>query len=240
MVEEVTPLVCSPSPRDIPDVKKAWNTLPYDKLFAKYYLEQDAYRLLQEYFMDHEQYNYMVIAPDDLVLNRDGFDRLVWDLEQYRYPALAGVCNFSYHDRTRYTCGPSINGGPQTHTLESLQKEIEKQNSDIITVGMEGFSCLFIHREVFENNPKAIKGMPFSSMDWGFAHSCYWDKVTIRVDTQVQFEHLANRANQPGSKAVVFENFYRGIKKPKMVFEPGDGSAIITVKEEDHVAVLPV
>jgi len=211
--------------------------IPYDKLYAKYYLEGDAYRLLQEYFLDHTDYNYMVIAPDDLVLNKEGVDLLIKDIEQFEYPALAGICNFSYHDRTRYACGPSINGGPTSHSLESLKQEVAK-NGPIIRVGMEAFSCLFIKREILEEHyPGLIKPMPISSFDWGFSHACHWKNIPIRVDTRAQFLHLANRA---GKEGIVFENFFRGIKLPQMIFEPADGSMIVKVRQEDRVAVLPM
>src|SRR5215469_16142921 len=230
---QIRPLFCSPSPRDIPEFKRAMWDIPYDKLFAKYYLEHDAYRLLVGYFLDHTDYNYMVVTPDDLVINREGVELLVKDLEEHPYPALAGICNFSYQLRNRYACGPSINGGPTNHTEESLNEEIRKQGP-IIRVGMEGFSCLFIHRQVLENNPKAIKGMPYSSFDWGFCHSCHWDKVPIYVDTRAKFLHLANRL--AGDTFVDSrECFMRGVKLPCILFEPADGSMIATIRQEREV-----
>lgn len=238
---KVIPLFCSPSPRDIPDVKRAMWTIPYDKLWAKYYLELSAYRLLQGYFLDHKQYNYMVIVPDDLIINKEGVDLLVKDLEEYEYPVLSGVCNWSWQRKDRYTCGPTINGGPTTHTEETLQEEVRKQGSPIIKVGMEGFSCMFIHRRVLERFPEAIKGMPFSSLDWGFCHSCYHNKIPVRVDTRAKFVHLASRAKEGMDVDIgMRECFFRGRKIPKMVFEPGDGSMIATIREESHVAVLPL
>jgi hypothetical protein len=202
------------------------NELPYDKLFAKYYEEIDAYRELKTYFMEHKEYTHMVIIPDDLIVHRDGFELLMRDLQEFDYPALEGICNVNYGEDDRFACGPTINGGPTFFNTKTLQLEKEKQGSEIIQVGSESFCCVFIKRDIIEKYPHAIRGMPNSSFDWGFGTTCYWEHIPMRVDTRAKFLHLAGRARG------YLEHFYRGRKNPRLIFEDGKGTVVATIKQE--------
>jgi hypothetical protein len=205
------------------------NKLHYDRLYAKYYPEAVAYKELQAYFLAHPEYTHMVVLPDDLIVRPEDFEQLKADVEQYDYPALAGICHIHYHEKDTFICGPSLNGGPTYFTRETLGQEVRKQGSHIIRVEFEGFACTFIKRDVLVKYPDSIKGMPVGSFDWGFSHSCYWNKVPIHVDTSVYLVHLGQRL--PGRQ----EYWGKGVKQPVVRFEDARGSLIATVKRGENL-----
>lgn len=201
------------------------NKLPYDKLYAKYFAEPDAYKELTQYFLEHKDYTHMCIIPDDLIVDRVGFEILMLDLQEHDYPALEGICNLSFHQTDKFACGPTISGGPSFFSEQSLKLEIEKQHSEIIQVQSESFCCLFIRRDMLEKYPHLIKGMPNTSFDWGFSTTCFMEGIPMRVDTRARFLHLAGRAQG------YLEYFYRGKKVPCVRFEDGQGRWTTTVKQ---------
>jgi hypothetical protein len=220
----VRPLICSASPREIPEFIEAMNKLPYDKCMAKYYYEAEAYKELLEYFLAHKDYTHMAIIPDDLVVHREGFELLKQDLEEHDYPVLEGICNLLYNDTER--CGPTLNGGPSFYTKDALLEVVEKQG-DIIQVVSEGFACLFIRRDILEKHPDALRGMPNTntSFDWAFSLTCLQKGIPIRVDTRAGFLHLAGR------DPAYLEHWYRGKRIPRVMFSDGQGTVIETVKK---------
>jgi len=92
-LKEWKPLLCSPSPRNIPEVLEAHRRLPYDKLYAKYFIEGDAYWHLRNFFLKSKEYTHMILIPDDLVVLPQDMEQLWYDLQEYDYPILSGMCN---------------------------------------------------------------------------------------------------------------------------------------------------
>jgi hypothetical protein len=86
----MNPLIFVPSPRDIPEFLEATAKIECDKLWLKYYNEDDAYRMAREWFLKNEQYTHLVILPDDLIITQSNFDTLLDDAEYYE--VVSGWC----------------------------------------------------------------------------------------------------------------------------------------------------
>lgn len=97
------PCLCSPSPRDIPEVLEAHTKLKCDKLYAKYFIEREAYWHLRNFFLHADQeYTHMILAPDDLVITPEDYNQLVEDIKKYNYPIISGICNVDQQDYKDY------------------------------------------------------------------------------------------------------------------------------------------
>lgn len=73
------PLIFIPSPRDLPEFIEATTKIKYDKLWSKYYNEDDAYRLGRYWFSEHPEYTHFVVLPDDLIVTNDDIEQLMND-----------------------------------------------------------------------------------------------------------------------------------------------------------------
>jgi len=77
----MNPLIFIPSPRDLEEFKEATSKLKYDKIWLKYYNEDDAYRLGRDWFLQHPQYTHFIILPDDLIVTQKDLFNLVVDTD---------------------------------------------------------------------------------------------------------------------------------------------------------------
>lgn len=211
--KDIKPLLCSASPRDIEDVLKHRAKIPYDKFYAKYHKEADAYKILRDYFLTHfgpsGDYTHMCIVPDDLVVKTEHIEWLLHDLQELDYPILAGVCNLDWQHQDLYSpCWKLTMDG--FFKEEDLQAEPPIKNPEY-----EGFACTFIRRDVLEKF--ALDGFNHTgvSFDLGLAVECYRRNIPIHVDCRVKMMHLKNRLDN-GS----LENCFIGKKPPSTLFEP--------------------
>lgn len=211
----VNTLICSPSPRDISDVKVEMDKVVSDKAFAKYYPEKEAYSLLRDYFLDHKTYTHMVIAPDDLIVTPRAFNTLKTDIMLNDFPVLAGLCNLFYSDiiahtnyllmAKRYACAFHMNKQDWL-TDESIHAIYKETKDHFFKVEHEGFACTFIRRDVVEQIP--FHGEPTTSFDIAFSRDCMKKGIPIRVNILVRMAHLANRFNR-------YEKWGRDLKHPR-------------------------
>lgn len=200
---QTNPLIISGSPRDIPEVRDITLQIQYDKLLAKYYSEADAYRLLQNFFLEHKEYTHAVICPDDLVVDPTYFNVLKWDVEQLNPPYLAGICPLQWGSH-QYACGmtPAHEVGPY-HYMEDRDIEYERarQKSPILRVMWEGFACAWIRRDVLEKiSLRAVSGS--MGFDVAFSYDCINHGIPQYVDSAVKLVHLKNKPFQAWSGAL--------------------------------------
>jgi hypothetical protein len=184
---EVKPLMCSASPRDIPDVLDPRKDIPCDKLWAKYYSEADAYKILRESFLEKKEYTHMIIAPDDLIIRRRDFEDLMQDLYRVDYPILSGVCNLDWQTMNKY-------GASYETDLESWFTDADLAGEPIKKVVYEGFACTIIRRDVVERI--ILDGFHHTcwAFDFGLALDCWTENIPIYVDCRVFMVHLKHRA----------------------------------------------
>jgi hypothetical protein len=108
---KINPLVCSPSPRDLPEFYHFFNKITrFDKYQVKYYYEINAYTNIRDYFLAHEEYTHLVLYPDDLLATNDDFDILIKDIEEYDYPTISGICNLTYIQMDLISACPTLPG----------------------------------------------------------------------------------------------------------------------------------
>ncbi len=65
----------------------------HDIMQCNYYTRRQALRMIREYFIENKEYTHMATLADDLIVTKGVLDILEWDINQYNYPVLCGVCN---------------------------------------------------------------------------------------------------------------------------------------------------
>lgn len=214
------PLFCSPSPRDIEEVTKCHQNLPYDRLYAKYFVEREAYYHLRSFFLQNEEYTHLVLIPDDLVFTMEDVEQLKADLAAFDYPVLSGICNvdmdenkdkWSITENLPHPVRPLKRIDAKENkvrrwygwrwyswfTDKTLQEEKERQKSDIIRVQHSGFALQVIRRDIVDQIDfmtdaveNGIAESETSSVDIMFSNSCGKEGIPIYADTRVQTLHL--------------------------------------------------
>lgn len=202
-------MLCCPSPRNIDEVYEELKLTGYNRLYAKYYPEKTAYRLLQKYFIDHQEYTHLVICPDDLIIKKEHTDKLIQDLRDNDYPVLSGVCNvdqgankdflnitYNLPHPTRTVPERKVIGWRHYHWIH----KDTKFSNPVLPVLFSGFACMFLRRDVVERyrftddarqngTPSLITG----AIDVMFANVCAIEHIPQMVDTTVRMEHLKGK-----------------------------------------------
>jgi hypothetical protein len=200
-------LLVSPSPRDIPDVKNALDKIPCDKLFAKYYKQPEAYKLMRNFFLERKEYDYIAIVPDDLIVTPIDYMTLLEDLFRYNYPAIGGICNNHYETTGRRSNEFNVAwtlAGPGWYwwTGEEIADNIKKKGP-IHKVEFLGFGFIFIRRDIVEAMEfRGAMDSGNAAFDLGFAFDCKERNIPIHVDLRVNMDHLKWRAGY-----AVYENW---------------------------------
>lgn len=200
-----------PSPRNIPDVIKWWDQIPYDKLIEKYRMPLDAYTNAKNYFLEHKQYTHLVICPDDLEVTPDAIEQLIDDVEFFGFDVIAGMCNIDETQPDTYAIQPIgsqvyTNNHPDC-TFGSWYHKEDKPilpKKDIIQVGFAGFTCEMISRRVLEKvSLEGASNGKQGNFDWNFTRECHELGVPIMVDTRVLLYH---RRLEQSKQAKAFKN----------------------------------
>jgi len=180
-----------PSPRDIPQVKKSWVGLPFDKYIVKYYAEPEAYKIFKEFFLEHKQYSHLAVCPDDLELNKDMVVELWMAINEYDYPVLSGYSNLSETQPNIYCI---MNYIADTEAPPASEGSFFERNGlpegRFFKVKHSGFGCQIIRRDVFEKvSWKGSCNEGNGNFDWQFSKDCYRLKIPIMIDSKALFYH---------------------------------------------------
>jgi len=210
---KVKPLVCIPSPRDIPDFLEAIKKIPADKYWVKYYPQPEAYDMLRDFFLDHLEYNFMALLPDDLIPTKAAFNILCHDLKWYNLPVLSGICNIDWARQNIYNVRRSFTTAPEDYfvTDKTLGEIIQRERGPIIPVKSTNFSWYFIRRDVVHQVP--FKG----GVDQEFDKDCERLGIPIHCDLSAKMLH---RSNVLGDMS--FEHMYLNIKPATTIYEKWD------------------
>jgi hypothetical protein len=248
------PLLASPSPRDVPRTKEALQQIPYDKLWVKYYPENEAYPRIQDYFLRHKEYSHLVLCADDLLVEKQHFDALAKSVkaDPQKYQVLSGVCNLDMVPGNEYilavtTLFPPPN--PRRHTSgfrygfmdlrgrnygRKSAKEEDKVPcpTGIEKVAFSGFPCMFISRSILERLTLRTDyeynlqyKLPGSSVDTVFCWDCFNNGIDIYADFSVRMLHLRGWED-PSMELLV------GKKEPTMM-------TFLTNKEKER-QIVPI
>lgn len=218
-------LICVPSPRDISEFQEALDELnkEYDVFLAKYYERVEAYRKIREFILSHKQYRVVALIPDDLIVTKDGLEKLLEHHVKYPNAVISGICNFDMYRNSNKYCFrvkgdygsyPKINELDKYLALYKARPYNGEEN--LYKVTFNGFACVIIPRKIVEKIPFRTKipyGQGGSSVNEFFCGDCIENGIDLLADISVRFQHLAYRL-----KRNELENSGVGIKDPYIIF----------------------
>lgn len=216
-------LLCYPSPRDIPSVLAESDILgkSYDRLFAKYMPQKEAYAALQSYFLQYTEYTHLVICPDDLLVKSENVARLETHLKAWDYQVLSGVCNIDMKDLDTLAVARNV---PALRTQEGQRHydffKNRKWYQGIHHVGFSGFCLMAIRRDVvekiaLEGDGKYNDGAIDQAFDVVFANRCEELDIPIFADFSNFMIHYRHGGEiMVGKKPPELRFIQKGVKGP--------------------------
>ncbi len=211
------PLICVPSPRDIPIIKKALHSIEeYDKLWIKYSPEHISYPIMRNEFLknDHRKYTHLVICPDDLLIDdKNKLKLLLDDAQKLGDKAiLSGYCNVDTTDNAIYAnvTQYDVSSERPDRTYEWLTlEELESRNKSnfLIEVKFSGFALMVIPRSAVEQIPfrNDSSSGKFDNngccVDVMFCNDALKKGYKLFVDTRVRLQHL--KYNETSTAALI-------------------------------------
>ena len=196
-------LLCRGSPRqNIQEVEELNPILPCDKLICTFTPEFQAYKKMRDYFLSKD-YDYMVLATDDIVVRPEHVIQLESDLIKNNYQVLSGLMNVD-------ECDWNNPKGNINICTELALKDKKLRNyywftydslpqQDIFQVKFSGFPLMVVRRDIIEKYEFAGdaifkgKGMEFgASLDFVFCWFCHENNIPIFVDKRISMQHLRN------------------------------------------------
>lgn len=224
-------LVAVPSPRDLKVFDDALAKLNVDKLIVKYYWEFQAYEIIQQQFLAHKEYTHLCLIADDLIVEQQHLNQLMFDIGVYDFPVVCGLCNLDQspeHKGMLNVCidhMPSIarnqNDRSYVWLVEGSEQHLEllaNKHPPIIKVLFAGFPCMVIARDVVEQftfkddrapaTPGKNIGCCVDVMTCADLHDL---EIPIHCDLRVQMNHLKISDSAIEGRQV-------GIKNPHFYF----------------------
>lgn len=189
------------SPRaNIPEVEDENSKINCDKLLVQYYSEIPAYKIMRDFFLKND-YDYLVLATDDIVVKPEHIERLKQSLETSGLPVLSGMMNVDQHEYLKEDGNLNI-----CYELALKDKKLRYYNwikrnelpdKEFFQVKFAGFGLTAIRRDIIERYEFAGdgifkgKGMSFgASLDFVFCWWCHENQVPVWVDSKIDMQHL--------------------------------------------------
>jgi len=190
---KVKPLLVILSPRDIPWLEEQTNKIDYvDKLWIKYYTEEEADKIATEYFLNHPEYTHIIINADDAKQEYNHIAMLVADYKKYGFPIITGCCcqnkinNRDLHlNLTLNQVISSLNDKP---VYLHLSNEMRFLNG-IIRVWFQGNATPLIERDIFIKLG-GLKPITKWQTDLRFSYMAWKEKIPQFVDLRCYMEHF--------------------------------------------------
>jgi hypothetical protein len=185
-------LIGIPSPRDIGLFKEHTAKLKPDRLWIKYHESYDAYMFMMDYFLQHIEYDYLCVLPDDLLVTQKDIDILTEDIRDYECPVVCGYCNMDAR-RTDLTniCVDDLVDPLNTYARHDwlLSDSPLLQGKKPFKVKFAGFPLMMIRNDILNKIPfRIVKGGRFA--DTLFCYDCHLNDISILMDPRVKMEHL--------------------------------------------------
>lgn len=206
----INPLIFIPSPRDLPVFLEATAKINCDKLWLKYYNQEDAYRMARDWFLPNKQYTHLVILPDDLIITQENFDILSKGAEIF--DTISGWCRNTIRFTEFWKGDPETEeqadssfstsslppDPPYTGTYEGYHFTSLKTVQELIDFGVtyigvkfSGFPLQFMSRKIVEQ-------IPFRTSLGCCVDSCLaldLDKLGFKqfVDVRVRTTHIQTK-----------------------------------------------
>ena len=188
------------SPRsDIDEVERYNDKLPCDTIIIRHEREIPAYRQAREYFLSHPEYDYLVLATDDIVVLPEHIKLLQHDLEVKPYPVLSGMMNVDEVDwpEGRQNICNKLPNKLRTARNWKFIKNTSMPLKSIFMVAFAGFALTAIHRDVIRqiqfSGDGEYRGQDRkhgASLDLVFGYDCKDLNIPIFVDKRIKMQHL--------------------------------------------------
>jgi len=185
-----------------PDILNELSKIPCDKLILEYYPYPHPHNIARDFFLEHAEYTHLIIQPQDLLVTKENYDNLVYDILVMDYPVLSGVCNVDRPDTNYFYYWNICKTCPDRNYLKRRYDYFPKcKNSlGIVQVGFSGFPFTFIRRDVIErhtiNGDWIFEGSIHRNNgiapDCLFCNNCKDAGIKIMADTDVRMLHYAN------------------------------------------------
>jgi len=214
------------SPRsDIGEVEKYNDKMPCDVLCMRYMSELPAYSWARKYFLEHD-YDYFVIATDDIIVKPEHIRQLNEDLEHIDLPVLSGMMNVDEKDYPDGFQNISYHLALQDRKLRFYNWLTPKElpDNDIFRVKFAGFGLTAIKRDIMQqyyfaadgyirwpDDPASIKRG--ASLDLVFAYDCQENDIPQYCDKRIKMKHLRSHGTiRIGEKHTAAELYKNGKK----------------------------
>jgi len=221
---KINPLLVYFQAGDYPDILEEIDKMPCDKLILKYMPYPRPHDYSREFLEQHEEYTHLIIHPQDLLVKREHFDKLVEDLEKYDFPTLAGVCNVGVKGSLAHVWAVCME-------LPTLAKDHRHynwcprmKNVGIMKVKFEGNMFNFIRRDLalrrMIDGEFVYRGTDNSngkaSPDLTFCHNCDKLGIPVRVDTDVIMFHKGTHEKIKVGKVMPEVYYIKGKQKMRL------------------------
>ena len=198
----INPLICYLRPKDIPEVLTEMEKIPCDKLYINYICYPYPHRIARDYFLSHPEYTHLMIIPNDLVVTRKDYERMIDNISKYpMLDVLCGVCNVDLDQEKDYwaICHnlPDLGGMNYNWYKSSLRDVLQGR---IIRVPFAGMPFMVMARHVIEGLTNELSRPGYDGTDLfgkeGYATDVYlchnlWNfHIPIYCDTGIEMLHL--------------------------------------------------
>lgn len=190
------------SPRsNIKEVENYNPLLPCDKLIIRFKTEFFAYEEARNFFLNEGDWEYLVLATDDIVVKPEHIIQLQKDIDNFHYPVISGIMNVDQNEYQLPYGNLNI-----CHELALKDRRLRQYNwikrrdlpeEDIFPVKFSGFPLMAIRRDVVKMTPFAAdgvyKGKPMNlgaSLDFVFCWFCHEKGIPIYADKRINMQHL--------------------------------------------------
>lgn len=229
MFSKIKPLLAYWTATDLTVVYEGLEECPCDQVHIKYFNYPYPHIIAEDFFhaanyrlrkKGQEPYTHLILVPNDLVVNRQAYNKLMKNIEAFDYPVISGVCNVDLNTWKDYL--NITKNLPMLDYKKRVYKWISKNRypNMIIQIPFAGFPMMVIKREVLEKtrinwlapqikgkNPALWEEKGGYGNDLAFA----WNLATMGIpqyaDTGINLIHLRYQ----GKKLV-------GIVKPIVEF----------------------
>lgn len=200
---------------------------------VRYMQEIPAYHEARRFFLAHPEYDYFVIATDDIVVKPEDVERLDYSLTVSGVPVLSGWMNVDQHEYNQPDGNINI-----CYELAIKDKKLRHYNwikrgelpdKEYFQVKFAGFGLTAIRRDVIEKIEFAGDGifkghgMSFgASLDFVFCWNCHELGIPVWVDRKIDLQHLRTSGeHQVGKRKPFFEHWTeRGIESIRPCCHP--------------------
>jgi len=194
-----------------------------------YFPEHFAYKIMRNFFLEHEEYDYLVLATDDIVVKPEHIIQLTRDLEKRAPAVLSGVMNVDLDDQVFVNLCMSL---PMKHRRQRKYPWMTRREvfveEDIFQVAFSGFPLMAIRRDVVKKLPfdadKVFEGMAGdkgASLDFVFCQYCMDRDIPILVDKRIDMLHLRTKGGLViNDKAKVVKYYKGGMPGEDIDYEP--------------------